>query len=212
LVIAVSCQFCRYVGCEAAVGKKRQRPRTIKTLVFQGTWFRSEQYREHYWNQQPGAWAEYQRPSPDEQDKLFDGKVARAKTLRKYVDLSSDMVEFVVKKTIVGDVIDDMFYLETHETDSSDEDADEEKLETPCPPQERSPVRNAKHSNPSSRRMTKTAATDKRSPLRSIRPRSRRWPAGAQRRPVGQRDPRLLRGRGWQLTLHSGTLKYLPTM
>jgi hypothetical protein len=43
LVVAVSCQFCRYVGREAAVGEKHKRARSSNMLVFQIPPFRSEQ-------------------------------------------------------------------------------------------------------------------------------------------------------------------------
>jgi hypothetical protein len=54
---------------------------------------------------------------------------AEYNTLHKYTDLNSNMVEFVVKKTIVDYVIGDKFYFEVQENDSSDEDADEETRE-----------------------------------------------------------------------------------
>jgi len=129
-ITSVRCNFCTFFGrvkvkvSDEHVGKKRQRSSRNDTKYW--TSFVPQNYRNHHESQHTDLSAEYSALSKEEKHMHFNGKVNRANTLHRYVDLESDSLMFHVSTPIIDVIIVDLFFWPDEVLINFDDDEDED--------------------------------------------------------------------------------------
>jgi hypothetical protein len=116
--VTCRCKFCVYEGRNEVevgiVGCKRKQRSDIQYFT---KLFLLGKYRSHHVRQHGASWTLYQLFSVIEKKAYFDDKIKHTNTLHAHMDLATDTLEFVISRSIVKTIINDLFFRDDEQFD-----------------------------------------------------------------------------------------------
>jgi hypothetical protein len=116
--VTCRCKFCVYEGRDevevSVVGCKCKQCSDIRYFTKP---FLPGKYCSHRVGQHGASWMLYQLLFVTEKKAYFHGKIKRTNMLHAHMDLATDMLEFVIRRSIVETIISDLFFRDDEQLD-----------------------------------------------------------------------------------------------
>jgi len=110
--VTAKCKFYLYEGRDVVQldGNLTRKHKHHSDIQYFTKSFNLHKYRIHHAGQRKESWAWYHTLSVEDKKLFFDAKIPVTNALHQHMDLTTDMLMFLINAPIVEMIVDDLFF------------------------------------------------------------------------------------------------------